>query len=381
MYSIHLEILRTLVEEYRQEGIEVTFRHELPFRQAISCRLRESYAETDPDCVFFLNTFPNGFLEWIFQSTEVETCCPIPRVVWMTDDFAYAPGSDRGFSNRDIVFCVDETYLPRAEGLGAGEAYFLPTATSLPGPGDYSPEYDHPIVFVGSVTDLRSELSNLRPAAKAWLQQSASAVIQHVRPESITILDEANQANVVAVAESICMRMGKQHLTGDQALAYALYVIGNTYKRVWLVRELIPLGIAVYGNADWKTLLESEERHAYRGPAPYEEVAHIYASAKICLNIHSLQCPTCLNPRDFDVPMAGGFLLSDWVPDVEKDYLVDEKEAVFYKSTPRLKELANHYLNNDQPRREIATAGRERVLRDHRYRNRAQKSLELLRAR
>ena len=45
--------------------------------------------------------------------------------------------------------------------------------------------------------------------------------------------------------------------------------------------------------------------------APYHDLADAYASADVCLNIHSIQCPTCLNPRDFDVLMATGCLLSD----------------------------------------------------------------------
>ncbi len=379
VYSIHLEILRSVLKGYREEGFEVTFEHEMLNRQAADCRLRESYVETEPNCVLMLNAFPDSFLTWIFQSENVSELCPVPRLVWMTDDFVYSPGSEDGFSDLDIVFCVDRTYVDRAKALGAGKAYFLPSAAALSGKGKYRSEYDHPISFVGSVTDLRAELSNLRPAAKEWLQNAASAVIRNTQPEPLNTLDANGQANVVAVAESICPRMGKDYLSGEKALSYALYVIANTYKRVRLVKELIPLGLIVYGNADWENLLGDDVRGVYRGPLPYEELADLYASTKINLNIHSLQCPTCLNPRDYDVTMAGGFLLSEWVPDADEGYFVDGTEAVFFKSTPQMKELAQYYLDHDEERIAIAEAGCDRSFLDHRYENRVRESLNLLR--
>ncbi|MFH1743724.1 MAG: glycosyltransferase [bacterium] len=379
LFSIHLEILRSLADAYEKEGLEVTFAHEHPYREAVRLRLQHCFAECSPEAVLFLNAYPGPFLDWIFRSPDAHDCFRFPRLVWLTDDIRYSPGYETGFSEYDILFCVDKTYVEQAKAMGAKHAFYLPAATSINRQGKQEQEHAHPIVFVGSVTDLRAELSNLRPGAKEWLQKAVADTIQYRPIDTRDSLDAKDRANLLAVVDSICIHMNKRYLEGDKALSYALYVLANTYKRITLIKQLIPMGLVAYGNADWENLLDEHERQAYLGPIAYEDLPDLYASAKISLNIHSLQCPTCLNPRDFDVLMSGGFLLSDWVLDVDQGLLLDNKEAIFYRSTPHLKDLVAYYLINEKARLEIAAAGNRRVARDHRYINRAGDSLGLLR--
>ena len=377
LFSIHFEILNALAEAYREEGFEVSFKHEYPYRESVRLRLQRDLLDAAPDFLLLLNAYPGSFIDWIFQDSEAHNWCQAKRLVWLTDDITYSPGFETGFSENDIVFCVDRTYIEPIRNLGAGQALYLPSAASISRQGQHKPEYEHPIAFVGSVSDLRSELSNLRPESKQWLQQAVSATIGHRAAPPFAVLDSNGQLNLIAVVESICLHMNKPHLKDERALSYALYVLANTYKRITLVKELIPFGIAVYGNQDWEKLLDEKESAAFHGPVAYEDLPDLYASAKISLNIHSLQCPTCLNPRDFDILMAGGFLLSDWVGDADMGLLIDGSEAVFCRSTNDLKELARYYLENEHLRRAISQSGHERVMRDHRYINRVQESMEL----
>ncbi|HPA47284.1 MAG TPA: glycosyltransferase, partial [bacterium] len=380
LFSIHLEILKSLADAYAQQGFQVTFVHEKLDRDAFRYRLQNSLAQSKPDAILLLNAYPRNFLQRIYDASDAAECFQPSRLVWLTDDIRHSPGSECGFSERDVVFCVDRTYVDTVKSEGAGFACHIPSATCVPQHGEYRSEYAHPIAFVGSVTDLRAELSNLRPESKEWLQGAVSATIRHEPLPGMAQLESNCQANLLAVAETICLHMAKPYLEGQQALAYALYVLANTYKRVAVVKDLIPMGLAVYGNKDWECLLGENERCAYRGPVAYQDLPDLYASANISLNIHSLQCPTCLNPRDFDVPMAGGFLLSDWVQDAEAGYLVDGSEGVFYRSTPHLKELIAYYLENQELRDRVAEAGHRRVSRDHRYINRVCASLDVLRS-
>jgi spore maturation protein CgeB len=137
------------------------------------------------------------------------------------------------------------------------------------------------------------------------------------------------------------------------------------------IRALLPYGVAVYGPPDWTPLLPSALQDTYRGPLPYSELPDLFASSKINLNLHSLQCPDSLNPRDFDILASGGFLLSDYVSEADGGLLVDESHTLFFKHQTDLLEKTSLFLEDENRRRALAEAGHRHVLENHLLRHRA----------
>jgi len=87
------------------------------------------------------------------------------------------------------------------------------------------------------------------------------------------------------------------------------------------------------------------------------------------INIESSMPTTILNGRVFEVPMCGGFLLTDSARNLEKCFDIG-KEIVVYDSLEDLVEKINYYLKNDKKRDKIAKAGHERAQKDHTYKKR-----------
>jgi spore maturation protein CgeB len=98
------------------------------------------------------------------------------------------------------------------------------------------------------------------------------------------------------------------------------------------------------------------------------------------LNIHSLHALNSLNQRDFNCPLLGGFLLTDWVDGADA-FFEPDREMAFYYDLDDLEEKIRFYLDHPEARNEIIQRGRERVLREHIYAKRVPRVLDILKKR
>lgn len=76
---------------------------------------------------------------------------------------------------------------------------------------------------------------------------------------------------------------------------------------------------------------------------------------------------TSVKGRDFEIPCTGGGLyITTFNPDLALHFHVG-REIVCYRAREEIVELVRHYLAREDESREIAAAGRERCLREHRW--------------
>ena len=167
---------------------------------------------------------------------------------------------------------------------------------------------------------------------------------------------------------------------GRAMLEYFLYNTSTFFKRREIVSALLPLGLFVYGPEAWKDVLPMKYRMNYRGFVSWNDLADVYASSRINLNIHSHQCPTCLNVRDFDVPMAGGLVLGDWVEDMERGFLKPGEEIHAFNSLADAVEKASWLLDNPDDALAAAQKGQQRVMKEHTCTHRVRRIMEIITA-
>ncbi|SHL54450.1 spore maturation protein CgeB [Bradyrhizobium lablabi] len=117
------------------------------------------------------------------------------------------------------------------------------------------------------------------------------------------------------------------------------------------------------------------------------EIPEIFRASRISLNFSgSGQNPggagsldqRQIKARTFEVPGAGGFLLTEVAPELEQYFAVGSEIAVF-TSPGELVEKARHYLDHPGERDVIARAGHARVITEHTYERRISEILEKLR--
>jgi hypothetical protein len=73
--------------------------------------------------------------------------------------------------------------------------------------------------------------------------------------------------------------------------------------------------------------------------------------------------------RNFEIPGAGGFLLTEHVDGLEEYFVLNSEIAVF-NGFDDLVDKVRYYLEHDSSREAIRIAGHQRALRDHTFENR-----------
>lgn len=107
------------------------------------------------------------------------------------------------------------------------------------------------------------------------------------------------------------------------------------------------------------------------------EISQIYHNSKINLNI-TLHCiESGASQRIFDVMAAGGFLLSNYQPELEEMFVVGE-EIVLFHSLQEMEDMAEYYLTHEEERKRIARKGQQKVLRYHDLHDRMEQVMELV---
>jgi spore maturation protein CgeB len=100
----------------------------------------------------------------------------------------------------------------------------------------------------------------------------------------------------------------------------------------------------------------------------YENISEFYASSAININVSSMHMPTSLNSRVFDVPISGGFLITDYRDGIYD--LFDKDEIVTYQSLLDLIERINFYKTHEKAKISIVKRAAENIGQNHRYSNR-----------
>jgi spore maturation protein CgeB len=143
-------------------------------------------------------------------------------------------------------------------------------------------------------------------------------------------------------------------------------------------RESVVVGLQefethVYGSAAWRRApIEKSRIHPGAFGARTNEV---FNRARINLNVHTwFGQGSGMNLRLFEVPASGGFLLTDWVAEIDGAYRQGE-HLVCWRTVEELRMKVAYYLTHDDERREIAARGREHFLQHHTYEARARELL------
>ena len=106
------------------------------------------------------------------------------------------------------------------------------------------------------------------------------------------------------------------------------------------------------------------------GPVSADDVSKIMRNSIISLNFaNSRGRRDQIKARTFEVPGAGGFLLSEAAPNLENWYVPDQEIAVF-RTDHELLQKIKFYLSHPDIRDRIAIAGFERTCNAHTYENR-----------
>jgi len=114
------------------------------------------------------------------------------------------------------------------------------------------------------------------------------------------------------------------------------------------------------------------------GSVAVEEIPRIIRESIISLNFaNAYKGANQVKARTFEVPGAGGFLLTEFASGIERAYVPGKEIAIFH-STEDLIEKIHYYLANTVERDVMAQAGFIRTQKEHTYDIRIQELLEFV---
>ncbi|MDR2161373.1 MAG: glycosyltransferase [Desulfovibrio sp.] len=280
-------------------------------------------------------------------------------------------------------FVTDASFLPALQGHGAERAVHLPLAASpahfLPHPrrgAVFPPPADlAPFVFVG-----RSAF----PGKEKFF--AGRSLPEDLRQEAVRLLSGGGRPDFAWWEERLA---ALEEPLGGRAVFWP----GKKARRPALGAEECSLawralcleaaagrgdgpGLDIFGDAGWQGLLPPTAR--LRPPVDYyARLPGIYAAARFSLSLTSLQLPSGLNQRHFDVWMAGGVCLTDASPGLAL-FPRDLVRPVRFSSPEDIRRAARRAEDYPGGREALIADWRGVILEKHTYRHRAEQVLEIL---
>ncbi|HSQ40863.1 MAG TPA: glycosyltransferase [Fibrobacteraceae bacterium] len=284
----------------------------------------------------------------------------IPVNVWFVDD-----PRPIALAQPDWVFpwirawCWERAYLPWLVARGFDDPRWLPLAGDpLIFQSETSPKEIYPLVFTGSSMgeDFLRQIRNhflWEPCLAPMVDLRSEDLLEGRRSSSnllegwpLPFQDERNKAWLSALI---------QHTASHK-------------KRVRHLRPLMSEGLLCAGDPQgWRACLGGQV-HTVPDINYRHGLAEHYRHCSIQINVTSCQMPTAVNQRVFDVPLCGGFLLTDSQSDVHDLFAADE--LALFSSPLELEERIAWFQSHPGERKRIAENARLRILREHTYAHR-----------
>lgn len=329
-----------------------------------------------PDFILTINHL--GFDEEGVLTNFLESI-NMPVASWYVDSpNVIVKAFDKNVSPYVSIFLWDREYIKDIEAMGFESVTYLPLATDE---AVFKPiklcsrdikRYRAGVGFVGNSL-VESTHERIEKVSECFhpLVERMSQLLSSSRMS----LDEAMKT----IDEGELRRVKTLSVTERLDLEAAILWKGTLLYRLSCMERLRGFRPRIHGDTGWKRLLEST--YDIRPPLHYyKELPLFYNACDINFNATHIQMRQAVNQRVFDVPASGGFLLTDHQKAIGELFEIG-KEVITYRDKEEIPELVRFYLDNPEARRGVAERGRERVLREHTYKQRLERIIDSMKER
>ena len=232
-------------------------------------------------------------------------------------------------------------------------------------------------VFFGSPDWMCGQIAALRRIHNYYLPYGCDATVFH----PLAGATEDDNTEIAAAVSFVGARYSDREELLSSLLCFDLGIWGwkrdNLIKKIYRrVRgERHSLFHEKYGTDDdlYLTSLNDKIR---RGFVDNSTANKIYNSSSVVLNLQHPQMRSAVNSKTFEIAASGGFQLLQHSGQLLGLYQ-KEKEVVCFDSREDLIEKIAYYLGHQQERQLIATKARERTLREHTFRHRLERIVDI----
>ncbi len=363
-YSAYLNLSDSVSERFRALGFDVVKRPNIPGE------IRSAVLESRPSLIFSMS-FSSSLAKLSSELEITYICWELDKV--MNQD--YIPCGRYPYSKVFTTYLGDVARFDEA----GHEAFYLPAAPDTLLEDDFdltedeSNKYSCDISFVGSPllsinNDYLALLSSIKGAMDRHGLVDEGQRLINAMEKSIARQKEFSMKNRYELPGLLRDEIEKAGVT--ELFTFSIERLGNIIakqcckiQRLGYLMELAPTTVAVYGARDW---LDVKADHLlYKGMADFDrESGMIYRASKINLDITRIYQLDGFSDRVFNILWAGGFLMMNRTKTIERSFEIG-KELVVFDTPGEMKQLCEHYLNEETERRDIAQRGRVHVRESH----------------
>jgi len=274
------------------------------------------------------------------------------------------------------IFLFDKMQYYVMKSLKGENVYHLPLAVNtrrlndLLGDAFSSISYKYDVSFVGSLYEqnIYQQVRYLPEYLRGYVEGLVDAQ-QKIYGYNL-IADALAQDELVEMQKYIVMDWSTEYLLGKRPLYVDMINAQVTYK------ERVSLLQAITENFDVRLFTGSKcnelPTHIFAGTVAYDtEMPKVFRESKINLNITLRSITSGIPLRALDIMGAGGFLLSNYQPEIA-EYFENGTEVVLFESKEDLLEKIAYYLAHEDERKRIAYNGWKKVQQDFSYEKRIQ---------
>lgn len=345
-----------------------------------SARIVSSYLLEHPqDCVFTINFFP--------VISDVCNIFKIPYICWTVDSPVMELFAKPIQNPCNRIFLFDRAQYNEIAPLNPGHVFHFPLAVNVKSKQQVienasaadRKRFCSDISFVGSLYTEKCPYDKLTNPPEYLLGYLNGLIESQLKVYGYFFVEELLTDEIVNAFKA-CLpgfyAYPMETFLTDKITTAQLY-IGNKITAVERLRTMELLSkyfnLDLYTGSDTSTLPGARNRGFAKS---LTEMPVIFHESKINLNPTSKAIRSGLPQRIFDIMGCGGFVLTNYQPELPEIFEPGHEVAV-YGSLEELKELAGYYLEHDAERTEIAHNGYEKVARDYNYPVRLEKLLKL----
>ena len=329
--------------------------------------LSDTLTQNEVDCVFSVNFIP-----------IIARVCKIhktPYICWIVDSPCFQLYSETIIYPTNHIFIFDRDLYNKFLPLNPEGIYHYSLASDMKTwdnvhvtEADHR-AYDCDISFVGSLYSEKTRYNSIAGSLPDYLQGYVSGIID--AQCNVFGYNLIRDSLTPAFVEEF-KRYAKWIPLGDDYVEDDLGIVADTYigykcteqDRIRTLNALAEhFSVDLYTQSDTACL---KNVHV-KGPADSERMMpQIMKCSKINLNLTNKPISSGLPLRCFDIMGCGGFMISNYQPEIPELFELD-REVVVYTSIPELIDKVSYYLAHEEERIAIARRGYEKVKQYHSY--------------
>ena len=331
------------------------------------------------DLVFTFNFFP----------TISEACYKFERIylAWVYDSPSIKVYHPSIINECNYVFIFDSSVVWELRNKGIKTVYYSPLAVNmkrldnLKGSSRERDRYCCDVAFVGSLYNEEHQLYErlVEKSNNLYLIGYLEGIMEaQLKVYGYNFLQECLTPEIVkSIYEIMPVEVADGSLTNKEFI-YADYFLCR--RMACIEREKILKLLAINHRVNhYSNKTEHQLGNVVEcGKVDYyDEMPYAFRYAKINLNMTLRSIKTGIPLRAMDILGAGGFLLTNY----QEDFLLhfeSNNDFVFYGSVEELQDKAIWYLKHEDERQRISKNGREKILKNHTYKNTLEKMLKVV---